>query len=695
MQISKKLYLLGATSLASLATSVPASADVLDTTISNLEKDGFTVVNLGTKETEVSTYEELENKEKTEAERIKDLAKSLETQANDYKAQHQAYSEVTNNYQKEKNKVEQANREAIAKYEAERSRIEIENKKREEENKMAIAKIETENKLTRDKYEAENAAVAHERHRLAAEYQAEQSRIKAANAETVAETASMNRALEADYQAKLINYNQELKRVENSNQALKEAWEAENKAKDDAWNANNAGKQEAYDKKMAEIQEHIDNKEDGYMARAVAQNLIYRSEPNISDITIDGAYKYIDPNVVRNIGYALGSYDPQEYIKRNGFTNNLQKAEKDPEPTNDEGHKSWKQASYWILAETGKPVTIAYEGLQNTQFNGKKISKLTYTITPRVTEGNAQYSVFQIMTDPTQGFKYGSASAEIVGKVISGQDTGSYPLPKLTDFDVAFYYEDGSQVDFSNRSAIVSAGSRNGSNGEGEFLRLTNDNIELIPIFGSSIGLAEDGKTLIALSEQEREINGVRWDQFDSPYRWYGGAVVEIKGGSALKFQTGATGSLQEWFTFNADTLVSYDIPEKPDIDPKPKHSTPPVYAEPPQKPSSPELKTPTLLPDPEKPDYPDFPVMPTPKPSPETMKPDPLPERPDLEDVPPQPGLIPPQKPTFEVERNTYVLKARSSAGHGFTVKKVNQDKKAAYGNSLTVRLLKVLKKD
>lgn len=698
MRISKKLPLLTTASLASLTTGVTASADVLDETVSNLEKDGFVVKDLGTKETEVATYEELEAKKNQEAERVKTLARDLETKARDYKAQERAYSQVTNNYQEEKTRVEATNKEAIANYEAERTRIEAENKKREEENKAVIARIEAENKATKDKYEADNTAVAHERHRLAAEYQAEQSRVNAANADAIAETTAANRALEADYQTRLGDYNRELKRVEDSNRALKEAWEAENKAKEDEWAAKNAGKQEEYDKKMAEIQKHIDNKEEGYMARAVAQNLIYRSEPNVSRVTIDGAYKYIDPTVVRDIGYSFGSYDPQDYISRNGFTSSLQKAARDTDQTADadDGKKSWQRPAYWILAETNKPVTITYEGLTNTRFNGKKISKLTYTITPRVTEGNSQYSVFQIMDDPTLGFKYGSAAGDIVAKAVSGESTGSYPLTKLTDFDVAFYYEDGSQVDFSSGSAIVSAGSRNSQNGEGEFFRLLDANAEIIPVFGGSIGLAPDGKTLVALGEQKQEVNGVRWDQADSPYRWYGGAVVEIKGGSNLKFQTGSSSiGLQEWFTFNADTLVAYDVPEKPEIDPKPQPSLPPTYEEPPVKPNRPELKTPKLLPDPEKPDYPDFPVAPTPKPIPEAAKPDPLPERPSLEDLPSKPGITPPQKPSFEIERNTYVLKARSGNGHAFTVKKLDQGVKAASGNSLTVRLLKALKKD
>lgn len=393
------------------------------------------------------------------------------------------------------------------------------------------------------------------------------------NAQAIAQAEAQNAQIDAENKAEADRVAAEneagQKAVDEENAKAKEKYESE-KSKVEAGNAEirkmNAQRKSEYDAKMAEIQSHIDNQDEGYISEAVAQDLVFKKEANVENVIVDGAYQYISPEEVRKLGYSLESYDPQKYLELNAFSSSLKKAEGLAiENTDDVAYKSWKQPSYWILAKKDQSFSVTYDGLDNTTFNDKKITKVVYTITPKQTEGNSEYVVFQMMADPTQGLKYGSASAEMIAKVLGGEDTGDYNFAKVNDFKATYFYEDGTPVDFSEGTAIVSAGSRNGSNGKGEYLRLVDSNAKALEVFGSSIHLSDDGKTLIATGEQKRLVNGENWDDANSSVRWYGGAVVAVQSGSTMHFEFGGTShNLQEWFTFNSDTLVDYDIPFTP-----------------------------------------------------------------------------------------------------------------------------------
>lgn len=131
------------------------------------------------------------------------------------------------------------------------------------------------------------------------------------------------------------------------------------------------------------------------------------------------------------------------------------------------------------------------------------------------------------------------------------------------------------------------------------------------------------------------------------------------------------------------------EVPVAPTSKPKVDLPTEPTYETAPEKPNRPQYKTPTLEAEPKKPDYPEFPQAPTPQVVPDKVTPQAEPGKPDLKPSPEKPNLIPePKKPSFEVNRVKYVLKPRSGHGNTFVVKKMDDTKRAASGNSLVVRM-------
>lgn len=131
------------------------------------------------------------------------------------------------------------------------------------------------------------------------------------------------------------------------------------------------------------------------------------------------------------------------------------------------------------------------------------------------------------------------------------------------------------------------------------------------------------------------------------------------------------------------------EVPVAPTSKPKVDLPTEPTYETAPEKPNRPQYKTPTLEAEPKKPDYPEFPQAPTPQVVPDKVVPQAEPGKPGLKPTPEKPNLIPePKKPSFEVNRVKYVLKPRSGHGNTFVVKKMDDAKRAASGNSLVVRM-------
>ena len=237
--------------------------------------------------------------------------------------------------------------------------------------------------------------------------------------------------------------------------------------------------------------------------------------------------------------------------------------------------------------EQGKTTTVTYDGLQNSTFKGRKISKVVYDYTLESSPSNDNTVTAVVYQDPTITIYFGTNRDK------QGVDT------KIR-MKATFYYEDGSKVNLADGSALFSFASLNYTNqgfNEQEYVGVT-DSIQPIQITGSSI-VYKDGK-LGATSSNNTKSEGSKfergeWDSTaDNPNSYYGAGAAKATAKAAagsVEFIIGnhptanpARGTQRQWFQFNSEvrsnTLppkpsapVPYngEIPEDPSKTPEPK----------------------------------------------------------------------------------------------------------------------------
>ena len=190
-------------------------------------------------------------------------------------------------------------------------------------------------------------------------------------------------------------------------------------------------------------------------------------------------------------------------------------------------------------------VIATYTGLKNSNYNGKKISKLVakYTISPNTT---SRINGISIYSDPTNGFE------ELRGIV-----KGSYE----------FYYEDGSPVNFEKGTAYLALGSLNNyQNGQDhyEYVKVISGG-QAYELIGSSVTIHNENELYSTYPNTMRAENyygdGIErynpdpsiplspnfnkyplWDiGWLSPYAFYGAGLVSLEG-SKYTFEVGVGG---------------------------------------------------------------------------------------------------------------------------------------------------------
>uniref|UniRef100_UPI003F694C67 SspB-related isopeptide-forming adhesin n=1 Tax=Streptococcus pluranimalium TaxID=82348 RepID=UPI003F694C67 len=471
--------------------------------------------------------------------------------------------------------------------------IRAENERRQAEYEAALKALEAE----QNDVAAKNEAIRAENARKQTEYEKALAELKSENSDIEAQ----NESIRAENTRKKAEYEKALAEANTNNEATAE--------RNREIEAENARKKAEYEKALAEAQ--ANTTKDGYLSKAIAQNLVFQKDTGAYVSSITGAYKFISPDKVIETGYAVWTWDPAYWLKDNSnFTDTLSlKSE-----TNT-GKGQIDNASYWIIAEANKPVTITYDGLTNSSYKGKPITKAVYTLTPTKTQGNSKYVVYQIMKDPTQGFKYGSLSGERLSAILRGEDLNSPDeLSTVNKLSISYFYGNGEKVDFSDGTAILVSGSRNGGidqNGtpQGEYLRVLSDNITPVTITGSSIGVY-NGNVLTSTVSQKKEegatYSPAEWDNADSSVRWYGAGAVAVNSGSEINIEFGTLsyGGIQEWFTFNTEAIYKNDTPVTPSLERTrpipPVNVTPPTYEEeltPVEREITPPTPTPELPP--------------------------------------------------------------------------------------------------
>ena len=616
-------------------------------------------------------------------------------------------------YQTELDRVQKANAEAKAAYE-----------KAVAENTVANAAITAENKAIKQR----NTIAKADYEAKLAQYQADLAAVKKANADN-----------EADYQAKLAAYQTELDRVQKANAEAKAAYEkavAENTVANAAITAENKAikqrntiakadyeaklaqyqadlakyqkdlaeypsKLKAYEDEqaaikaaLAELEKH--KNEDGNLTEPSAQSLVYDLEPNANlSLTTNG--KFLKASAVDDAfskSTSKGKYDQKILQLDDLDISNLEQV--DDVASSMELYGNFGTKAGWtttvsssgvakwgsVLLERGQSATATYTNLQNSYYNGKKISKIVYkyTVDPE-SKFKGQKVWLGIFTDPTLGVFASAYTGQVE------QNTSIFIKNEFT-----FYDEEGNPINFDN--ALLSVASLNREHNSIEMAKDYTG--KFVKISGSSIGekngmiYATDtlnfkqGEGGARWTMYKNSQSGSGWDTSDAPNSWYGAGAIKMSG-SNNKVTVGATSatnvmSVSEmpkvngkdntegkkpniWYSLNGK-IRAVNVPkvtkEKPTPPVEPTSPAQPTYET--EKPLEPapvaptyeaEPTPPTRTPDKEEPNKPTEPTYETEKP----LEPDPV--APTYEAKPTPPTRTPdqeepnkPTEPTYETEK-------------------------------------------
>ena len=613
----------------------------------------------------------------------------------------------------------------LAAYQTELARVQ----KANADAKVAYEKAVEENTAKNTAIQAENEAIKQRNETAKATYEAKIAQYE----KDLAAVKQANAANETDYQTKLAAYQTELARVQKANADAKAAYEKaveENTAKNAALQAENEeikqrnaaaktdyeaklAKYEAdlakYKKELAEypakLQAYKDEQakikaalvelennkdQDGYLSKPSAQSLVYDLESNAQlDLKTEG--KLLTAAAVDE----AFKKDTDQYGKKNLQLDNLNVKNLENGATTSSvelygniGDKSdWttnvgnKTEVKWgsVLLERGQSVTATYTNLQNSYYNGKKISKIVYkyTVDPSSQFKNPTGKVWLgIFSDPTLGV---FASA-YTGDVEKG--TSIFIKNEFT-----FYDENDQPINFDN--ALLSVASLNRENNSIEMAKDYTGNF--IKISGSSVG-EKDGKIYATETLNFKQGQGGSrwtmypngqpgsgWDSSDAPNSWYGAGAISMSGPTNHV----TVGAISATLVVPSDPVMAVDTGKRPNIwyslngkiravnVPKitKEKPTPPVAPTAPQAPTY-EVEKP-LEPAPVVPNYENEPTPPVKTPDqPEPSKPEeptyetekplePAPVAPNYENEPTPPVKTPdqpepskPEEPNYETEK-------------------------------------------
>ena len=465
----------------------------------------------------------------------------------------------------------------LAAYQTELARVQ----KANSDAKVAYEKAVEENTAKNNAIQAENEAIKQRNETAKATYEAKIAQYE----KDLAAVKQANAANETDYQTKLAAYQTELARVQKANADAKAAYEKaveENTAKNAAIKAKNEeikqrnataktdyeaklakyeadlakykkelaeypAKLQAYEDEQAKIKAALvelekNKDQDGYLSKPSAQSLVYDLESNAQlDLKTEG--KLLTAAAVDE----AFKKDTDQYGKKNLQLDNLnvKNLENGATTSSVELYGNINDKSDWttnvgnktevkwgsVLLERGQSVTATYTNLQNSYYNGKKISKIVYkyTVDPSSQFKNPTGKVWLgIFSDPTLGV-FASAFTGQVEK-----DTSIFIKNEFT-----FYDENDQPINFDN--ALLSVASLNREHNSIEMAKDYSGTF--IKISGSSIdekdGMIYATKTLNFRKDQggsrwtmypRANEPGSGWDSSDAPNSWYGAGAISMSG---------------------------------------------------------------------------------------------------------------------------------------------------------------------
>ena len=387
----------------------------------------------------------------------------------------------------------------------------------------AVEQVKAENDKATATYQA---AKAKENKDIAAA-KAYNETVRKQNAANKAKVDAENAEITKRNQAQLANK----KSVEAENAAItkrnavgKAKVDAENK-EIDKFNKEVAEHNQAEDDRVAaeKAQAEKDKTKDGYLSQASVQNLIYNSEPNAT-------FEVLTPNS----GYqALSSddkrYEPQEKIAQGKFV----------------GTVNLKQ---------GKSIQVKYSNLQNSSYNGKKISSVVLTYTNKTKDPSPKADLgVAFFKDPTKTFWLFTT-------------TNSDTIPTEVGIDLEFFDDKGQKISLTKDEALIGLASlnndtiANGANAKRSSVEQVRvDNGEVIEITGSSV--KAHGNVAYADTDNHFKSAGSKfeqdvWDTGTSKNRYYGSAVAKFKNTDKISLTSISYKRPTVWLAINSEIAV-------------------------------------------------------------------------------------------------------------------------------------------
>ena len=333
---------------------------------------------------------------------------------------------------------------------------------------------------------------------------------------------------------------QSIKQYEDEKKQSKDEYDAKvNKYNQDVA-AYNQAKQE-WDAKKAELESK--KTEEGQLTETLAQNLIFKDEPN-AEVTVSGNFQGYWKRSDNRYGNDYGNVD---YKPESGDT---------LEQSWSGGYATWKASNdnflgLPVVLSQGDSITATYTNLQNSSYAGKKISKIEYTISSNQTQ---PHSVF-VLKNPALGlWTYNTKE---------GNNTVQ------TNLTMKFYDEDGNLIEFDEaHPALVNMGSLNSgttASGYRYIEKVYNQNFRFVPINGSLIKESANHEIYAVDEDTDNPTNykgwdSTRWDRIGNPNMWFGSGTGVVTSGNTISLSAESNASGQ-WLIVNGAVTTKDVLP--------------------------------------------------------------------------------------------------------------------------------------
>lgn len=297
----------------------------------------------------------------------------------------------------------------------------------------------------------------------------------------------------------------------------------------------------------------------GYLPEVLAQNLIFRLEPNATQ-TITGKL-LSDADLTKATKNSMGWIDPGTIIGNPKLATLTTK-------------NKWNSA----LVSVGDSVVVDYTGLENSSFSGHALTHVRYTYKLISTTHYSGKVVLQAISDPTV-----TSYTHIYNKDDKTESSFEFEL-MVQLFDA----QGNEMIPSASNYALTSFASLNSRNGNGEYV--SNYNGRFIPINGSTISVKNGKAVNFSSTDQSTLISG--WDNTNSPDAYIGAIVGQST--DRIIFHFGNNKGFADWFAFNSDVKANGLIQAPPIMPIAPKVVIKPIQPTAVAKPSS--IPTPIIF---------------------------------------------------------------------------------------------------